>query len=129
MTWDVVQYTGRSGRVLLHRSVGDKMQFAVGMYSSLHRTLSVACWVKDTLRNAFKVKQGTWKRGWKWKWEWKRRDRERQTAEWQYTILTLCTSNPQVYMWWKGVLTSNHPMRKLTSSTSQLKVQNSDQWH
>jgi hypothetical protein len=41
MTWDAVQYKGRSDRALLHQSADDKMKFAVGMYHSLHGSLSV----------------------------------------------------------------------------------------
>jgi len=40
-----------------------------------------------------------------------KRDRDRQTVEWQYTTSTLCPSNPQVYMRWKGTLTSNDTQR------------------
>jgi len=53
---------------------------------------------------------------------------DRQTVGRQYTILTLCTFNPQVYRGWKGTSTSSHPKGKTTPSTSWMKVQNNDQW-
>jgi len=31
VTWDTVQYTERSGRALLHQTVEDETQFAVGI--------------------------------------------------------------------------------------------------
>jgi len=48
--------TGRSGRSLLYQTAEDEMQFAVGMYHLLYRSLSVVFQVQDILGNAFKGK-------------------------------------------------------------------------
>jgi len=59
--------------------------------------------VQDILGNAFEEKQYTWK------WQWKETQKD---SDWQKTILTLCTSDPQNYGGWKSALTSNQPMWK-----------------
>jgi len=48
------------------------MQFAVGMYCLLCRSVLVVVWVHSTLGSAFEEKQDTWK------WQWKE---ERETDE------------------------------------------------
>jgi len=119
--------SSRNGRIILHDSVWDETQFAVGMDSLLHVSLAVVFWVQDVLgmtllRNRIlDNEESPIKMTVKMK-------RHRLIVDWQYDSIQSEPCAPLIHMF-TGSGRVLHPQTTLgipTPSTIQLRVQNSD---